>query len=279
MDEADKAKDGEISLFDLFEKALQAWRTILTFIAIGIAAATVVIFITPQQFEAIAIVQPGLSAGKPVEDLSVMIERVKSMPFQLRLARALGDVKWEARLVKGDSARNVITATARKGAVPLIELRAQDEVKEAAIKKLEIAILELQKAYSDIIQPSLTKQQAYLVVMQEKLVKAEKEIDDLSRLIIATSVRDDRFSQMSLMTSLHANKLNEVSGMRKSIAELELSLLPPMTQSVKTLEDIVVPEKPVSPKFSLVYALGVVGGGLAGIIWVFVAGARRRALR
>jgi uncharacterized protein involved in exopolysaccharide biosynthesis len=53
--------------------------------------------------------------------------------------------------------------------------------------------------------------------------------------------------------------------------------MPPATQPAKALEAVYVADKPVSPKKTLLLALGLIGGLLAGVVSVFFVDAWRRA--
>ena len=59
MRETDDFVEDEVSLFDLLDKLKDGWHWILGGLFIGVSGAATVIFITPNQYEAIAIVQVG----------------------------------------------------------------------------------------------------------------------------------------------------------------------------------------------------------------------------
>lgn len=79
------------------------------------------------------------------------------------------------------------------------------------------------------------------------------------------------------MTSLRIQKEAETFNQRQMIMALETALEAPATQAAKAIEEVFITNKPVSPKKSLLLALGTIGGLLAGVLWVFMADAWRRA--
>jgi hypothetical protein len=123
----------------------------------------------------------------------------------------------------------------------------------------------------------LEKMQADLGIAKEKLASAERELDGLNKMAAGAGIKDERFTQLSLIASLRVQKEAEVFGQRQNIMAYETALMPPATQPAKALESIYVGSKPVSPKKSLLLALGGIGGLLAGVVLVFFTDAWRRA--
>jgi uncharacterized protein involved in exopolysaccharide biosynthesis len=60
------------------------------------------------------------------------------------------------------------------------------------------------------------------------------------------------------------------------IMALETALEEPATQPAKAIEEIFISDKPVSPKKTLLLALGLIGGLLAGVVSLFYVDAWRR---
>ena len=116
---------------------------------------------------------------------------------------------------------------------------------------------------------------ADLAISREKLKSAEQDLARLNRLASSTAVKDDRFTQLALMTSLRIQKETEVFSQRQMIMALETALAAPATQPAKAIEPVFVADIPVSPKKSLLLALGLIGGLLLGVIGVFVSDAWR----
>ena len=283
MNENDGMQDDEISLFDLWDKLREGWAVVVGALVLGIAGAVLALFVIPPKYEAIALVQVGqvgqVGQATPllVEPPAQAVERLKSPAFQLVVAESLGDQEWIDRLsISSAGATQHLSFQVMKTA-PVIELKASADSSERAKVIAEATIRELAKHQTDIAKPMIDKMQADLAITKEKLASAERELESLSKMVMSAGVKDERFTQLSLITSLRVQKEAEVFGQRQTIMAYETALMPPATQSAKALVATYVAKKPVSPKKSLLLALGLIGGLLAGVVLVFVSDAWRRA--
>ena len=288
MNENEVLQDDEISLFDLWEKLREGWKIVGGGTALGIAGALLAIAVTPPKYEAVAVVQVGQVgqvkvSGLPVEAPIQTVERMKTPAFQRRVAEALGDEEWLGSIARSSSgttkdlALQIIKATAGPDQIPLIELRASGSTQVAAQKKAEAVVGHLIRAHDALAQPALTRMRADLAINREKLTSAERDLENLSKLVASASVKDDRFTQLALMTTLRIEKEAETFTHRQMILALETALGAPATQPATTIEAVFASDKPVSPKKSLLTALGFIGGLLIGVMSVFLADAWRRA--
>lgn len=291
MNENEMMQGDEISLFDLWEKLRDGWRAVAAGLVVGVAGAVAGIVLIPPKYEAVAVVQVGQVgqvgqvrvSGQPVEPPVQAVERMKTAAFQRRLAEALDDQEWLQSIARSPSGSTktlspqVIRGTVGPDQVPLIELRAAGQTPEAARRKAEAAVAELARVHAELAQPALARMRADLAISREKLASAERDLAALTKLAEAAGIRDERFTQLALMTSLRIQKEAETFGQRQLIMALETAMEPPATQPARAIEAIFVPERPVSPKKSLLLVLGIIGGLLAGVLWVFVGDAWRRA--
>jgi hypothetical protein len=206
---------------------------------------------------------------------------MKTPAFQRRVAEALGDQKWLDEVAHigatKDLALQVIKATVGAEQVPLIELRVNGDSPEAALKKTQAAIAQLIRIHGELAKPALNRMRTDLAITREKLNSAERDLESLNKLVAAAGIKDDRFTQLALMTSLRIQKEAETFNQRQMIMALETALEAPATQAAKAIEEVFISDKQVSPKKALLLALGLIGGLLAGILWVFMSDARRRA--
>lgn len=298
MNENETLQDDEISLFDLWEKLREGWLVVVGGAVLGIAGAVMAIFLIPPKYEAVAVVQVGQvgQVGQvaqvglvgqvttlPIEPTQLSVERMKTPTFQMAVAREAGIPGWIDALGRSATAGSdylslqVSKATVGQNSAPLIELKAKADSPESARKIADVAIQELGKRQAEIAKPSIDRMQADLAIAKEKRQRAEEDLDSLSKLVAAAAVKDDRFTQLSLMNSLRVQKESELFFQRQLVAALEGALSAPVTQSAKAVEAVFVSDKPVSPKKVLLLALGLIGGLLAGVMWVFVVDAWRRA--
>jgi uncharacterized protein involved in exopolysaccharide biosynthesis len=289
-------QDDEISLYDLWEKLRDGWKTVAVGLVLGIAGAVAGIVLISPKYEAVAVIQvgqvgqvgQGKVSGQPVEPPAQAVERMKAPAFQWRVAEALNDQAWlQAIASSATGVSKALSLQVIKGTVgapgsdqiPLIELRTEGDSPEVAKRKAQAVVAELVKLHGELAHPALTRMHADLAVNRDKLAGAERDLVALTKLVEAAGIKDDRFTQLALMTSLRIQKEAETFGQRQMIMALETALEVPATQSARAIEGIFVSEKPVSPKKALLLALGVIGGLLAGVVFVFFSDAWGRAKR
>jgi len=288
MNENEIAQDDEeISLFDLWEKLRNGWRYVLSGGVIGLAGAGVALVVLPPKYEAVAVVQVGQvgqvgqngqATPLPVELSAQSLERMKTPTFQMAVAERIGNKAWINDLQVSTAATSkYLKAQLIKTSPNLIEITASGDSSESAKKAVEASVLNLALRQSEIAKPMIDKMRLDLSIAKEKLVSAEKELEGLNKMVANVGVKDDRFTQLSLITSLRVQKEAEVFGQRQTIMAYETALMPPATQLAKAIEAVFVVDKPVSPKKSLLLALGAIGGLLAGVVAVFFVDAWRRA--
>lgn len=279
MNEKELVQDDEISLFDLLDKLRSGWRYVVGGTVLGVALAGLMITITPPRFEAVAVIQVG-QVGQlgPIEPPTQAVERMKTSSFQMAVAQRLANKAWIDDLQGALSATSkYIALQVLKASPALIELKVNADSADAAKKIAEAVILELAIRQTEIAKPMVDKLRQDLSIAKEKLLSAEKELDGLNKMIANVGVKDDRFTQISLITTLRVQKEEEVFGQRQAIMGYETALMPPATQEAKAIEPVFVVDKPVSPKKTLMLALGLLGGLLAGVVSVFFVDAWRRA--
>ena len=282
MNENEMMQDDEISLFDLWEKLQNGWRYVVGGAVIGLAGAGAALVVLPPKYEAVAVVQVGQVASFPVEPVTQAVERMKTPAFQTTVAQASGNQEWIDALQLSTNATGkylslqIVKATLG-GASPLIELKANAASPVDAKEIASATVKELAKRHSELARPLLEKMRLDLTLAKEKLASAERELEGINKLVATAGVKDERFTQLSLMTSLRIEKQAELFNQRQSIMALETALSVPATQPAQAIEAVFVMDKPVSPKKTLLLALGLIGGLLAGVVAVFFVDAWRRS--
>lgn len=269
-------EDDEISLFDLWETLRAGWRWVVGGTLIGVLGAALLLATTPPQFEASALLQTGKVAGAIIEEATTVVERLKSPSFHLEVAQDVGDLAWVNQVEDGNG-KQVLSASVPKASPSMIELKVKARSPDFAKKIADTATAKLIKRQDELSAQVLSRIRFDLSVANEKLAKAEEDLSSLSKTISSAGGKDERFSQISLLMSIKLQKESDVFALRQSVFTLENSLLPPSTQPARVLEAIFVSQKAVSPKKGSLLALGLVGGLLMGLMWVFVSGAWQRA--
>lgn len=276
MNDMQSIEEEEISLFDLYEKLRKGWRSILGGVFLGLVLSGLAIVFTSPKYEALAMLQAGRVAGTVVEEPTIIAERLKSPALLMEIAEDVGDQDWLVTIQDGGG-RNTLMAVVPKTNPSVVEVKILARSPDAAKKIASSATEMLIKRQNELSKGVKGKIRFDLDVAKEKLGRAEKELLALSKTLDSTKIKDGQFSQVSLLTSIRLQKESEMFGLRQSVNALEISLLPPATQSAQVLEDIFVSRKPVSPKKLLLLALGLAGGLLSGVMFVFFTDAWRRA--
>ena len=291
MGRTENFAEEEISLFDLFEKLRGGWRWGLGGIVLGVLVAVVLLFVAPEQYEAVAVVQVGQvgQVGRgtqvgiggqvtsvPAEPAAEAVERMKSSAFLFAVAKAADDQRWMAALQNGRGP-SVLSVVLSKGTSQLIDLKVKADSQEAAKKILGAAIQVLAKRHAEITKPAVDRLNHDADLAREKLKRAESELERLNKLTIGVGVTDERFAQISLITDLRVKKEAEIFQQRQMLSDLNGALSTPNTLPAHAIEEVFVSDRPVSPKKGLLLAQGLVGGLLVGVASVFVSCAWRQA--
>ena len=286
-----EVEEGGGSLFDLWGKLKEGRRYVVVGLLLGVLGAVAVLFFTPYQYQAVAVVQvakvgqlaQASQAGMgrqvnsmPAEPAAQAVERMKSPAFQLAVAKALDDQRWMTALQNGGGG-SVLSVASPKGALQVIDLKANAESPEAAQKIVSAVIEVLAKRHAEIVEPAIDRLTLEANLAQEKLKHAESELAKLNKLASGVGVKDERFTQISLITDLRVKKEAEIFQQRQTLSDLNGALSPPNTQPAQAIEEVFIFDKPVSPKRAPVLALGLVGGLLAGVISAFLSSAWRQA--
>jgi len=298
MNENEMMQADEISLFDLGTKLRDGWRYVLGGTVLGVAGAGLAIALIPPRYEAVALVQVGQVgqvgqvaqlglvgqvSSVALEPTQQVVERMKTPTFQAAVARGVGNQSWLESIARADGSASgyltpsVAKATMGQTAAPLLELKAKADSSEAARAIAEMAINELSKRQAELARPALERMQGDLHIAKERRKSAEVDLESLGKLVSVAGIRDDRFTQLSLMNSLRLQKQSELFFQRQMVAALEAALGAPATQPAKAMEAVFASDKPISPKKGLLLALGLIGGLLAGVLWVFLTDAWQRA--
>lgn len=276
MNEGEALRDDEISLFDLWDRLRDGWKAVAGGLVLGIAGAVAGIVMIPPKYEAVLVVQVGNVGGQPVEAPAQAMERLKMLDFQRRVAEALNDQERRQTIARSAMGASKAPLVKMLNGTALIELRVEGDSPEAVKRSAEGTVAELAKVHGELARPVLKRLQADMVSDREKLASVERRVLSLSKLVETSGVVSERFPQLVLMTSLLIQKEADAFAQRQLLMVRENALESPATEPTRAIEAVFVREKPVSPK-ALQLALGCVVGLLAGVLWVLMSDAWRRA--
>ena len=276
MRETDDFVEDEVSLFDLWGMLRGGWRLVFGSVVLGVLGAVAAIAFIAPQFEAVALLQTGTVSGSMIEEPTTALERLRSPSFLREIAVEVGDSAWVDQIDAGVQGRTLV-AKIQKATPSMIEVRVVTGSPDSSKKIAELSTARLIRRQTELASRAVAKVEFDISVLKEKLGKSESDLTVLSKAIDPTNVKNDTFSQLSLLTSLRMQRESDSFALRQSIYALENSLLPPLTQPARVLEDIFVSNKPVFPKKGVLLAMGLVAGLLVGVMLVFVSGAWRLA--
>ena len=276
MRETDDFVEDEVSLFDLWGMLRGGWRLVFGSVVLGVLGAVAAIAFIAPQFEAVALLQTGTVSGSMIEEPTTALERLRSPSFLREIAVEVGDSAWVDQIDAGVQGRTLV-AKIQKATPSMIEVRVVTGSPDSSKKIAELSTAILIRRQTELASRVVAKVEFDISVLKEKLGKSESDLTALSKAIDPTNVKKDTFSQLSLLTSLRMQRESDSFALRQSIYALENSLLPPLTQPARVLEDIFVSNKPVFPKKGVLLAMGLVAGLLVGVMLVFVSGAWRLA--
>ena len=276
MRETDDFVEDEVSLFDLWGMLRGGWRLVFGSVVLGVLGAVAAIAFIAPQFEAVALLQTGTVSGSMIEEPTTALERLRSPSFLREIAVEVGDSAWVDQIDAGVQGRTLV-AKIQKATPSMIEVRVVTGSPDSSKKIAELSTARLIRRQTELASRVVAKVEFDISVLKEKLGKSESDLTALSKAIDPTNVKNDTFSQLSLLTSLRMQRESDSFALRQSIYALENSLLPPLTQPARVLEDIFVSNKPVFPKKGVLLAMGLVAGLLVGVMLVFVSGAWRLA--
>ena len=276
MRETDDFVEDEVSLFDLWGMLRGGWRLVFGSVVLGVLGAVAAIAFIAPQFEAVALLQTGTVSGSMIEEPTTALERLRSPSFLREIAVEVGDSAWVDQIDAGVQGRTLV-AKIQKATPSMIEVRVVTGSPDSSKKIAELSTARLIRRQTELASRVVAKVEFDISVLKEKLGKSESDLTALSKAIDPTNVKNDTFSQLSLLTSLRMQRESDSFALRQSIYALENSLLSPLTQPARVLEDIFVSNKPVFPKKGVLLAMGLVAGLLVGVMLVFVSGAWRLA--
>lgn len=258
--------DDEINLWELLEHLKSGWKWIVGGGATGLASAIVLAAFIPAQYEATAVVQPAtigmIVATTTVEPVAQTLERLKLVTFYNDdIVKACG----------ADSAKdlaNSVKVNLVKGNNLLsISYRAESAaLANACMNKI---VTQLTQSQTAIAAPLIKE-------LQDQQISTKQQIEDAERFMAAGEKRATSSPGSNELSTLMMLKREDLTKLQKLYREQRIQLTEPLTQPMKLLEPIYVPEKPVAPKKLMIIAGSLIGGMLIGLLAFFANRSWRR---
>jgi LPS O-antigen subunit length determinant protein (WzzB/FepE family) len=254
--------ESEISLMDILRFLKGAYKTILIFGVLGIAAAITYLVITPKQYEATAqIVMAQIGAannnnnisplGINIEEPALMIARLSNpmsfTPAELAVCGFEGKPDGAAALAKS------IKLTPAKGVPNVVELKTFGPSSEAA-KSCANAIFDFtKKTQAQIVAP-------YIEEAKIKLSDDEQRINRAKELVSRSDKGGSAMSAAYLLTRDEIRYLlDEMTGLKNILASNQ-------NRATRLIAPIYASDAPIGPKKRIALAAGLFGGLFLGLL-------------
>ena len=256
--------ESEISLIDILRFLRGAYKTILIFGAIGVAASIAYLAITPKKYEAvvqIAMAQIGAAnnnknnninpLGINIEEPSLLIARMSSpTSFTPQVIAACGlQDQANSALMLSKLTRLAIP----KGVPNVVELKTFGLSPQAA-EQCNFAIFELIKTTQSLILAPF---------IPEAKVKLD---DDIERLAKAKDLLVKADKSGSAMGAVYLSTRDEIRYLLDEITALKNVVTSNQNRATRLVSPIYVSDIPASPKKQNILAAGLFGGLFLGLL-------------
>jgi hypothetical protein len=251
----------EVSLIDILRFLKSAYKTILFFGALGIAAAITYLAMTPKQYEAsaqIAMAQIGAAnnnnlnpLGINIEEPALLIARLSSPtsfdPDEIAACGLEGKPDDAAALVKA------IKITPAKGVPNVVELKTYGSSPAAAKGCADAIFNFIKKSQANILAP-------YIEEAKIKLLDDEQRIDKAKELVS----RSDKGG--SAMSAAYLSTRDEIRYLLDEMTGLKNVLASNQNRATRLIAPIYASDAPISPKKRIALAAGLLGGLFLGLL-------------
>ncbi len=257
----------ELSLLDIVEFIQESWKTIIGFVALGIAGAALFIWVIPKQYEASAQIKMAQIAnvnnnnnnnnnninplGINIEEPQALIARMAlptSYPKETIALCGLADQK-DPEVALASKAK----LSGPKGVGGTVDLKIRDASKEIA-KACTNAVYQLIKtSQAQLIAPYIDEASKKLAIQEERLGRATQVIAkaDKSGAAVSAAYLATRDEIRYLLDQI-SNLQNIISGNESRAAHLTAP--------------IYVKDQPVFPQKRKSLAVGLLLGGFLGLV-------------
>lgn len=252
----------EISLIDILRFLKDAYKTILIFGVLGIAAAITYLVITPKQYEATAqIVMAQIATannnnsplGLTIEEPALLIARL-AMPTSFT-DQEIAACGFEGRPEAGAALSKSIKVVLPKGIANVVELKTIGQSPQLAMQ-CAVAIFELIKT---------TQNQLVIPYVEEAKIKLA---DDEMRLASAKDMVAKADKSGSVMSAAYLSTRDEIRFLLDQITAMKSVVSSNENRITRLVSPIYKGETPIAPKKRNILAAGLVGGLLLGLMIV-----------
>ena len=262
--------EDEISLKDIIDFFLEAWKTILTFGVLGLISSITFLLVMPNQYQITAQIQMAQINGNNINNnninnntnpLGVNVEEPNLLLTRMKLPSSYSAEEFKAcGLDSSKSPAEDLAVLAKfssvKGVSTIVELKIRMESKEQGISCAKSLFENIRDSQNDIIKP-------YIEEAKSLLVKYQSRLED-SKMIVT---RADK-SGSALSAAYLANR-DEVKFLTDESLRLNNFIVAGDARQAKLVSPIYASEAPVFPKKEVSLALGLIVGLFLGLVLAF----------
>lgn len=251
----------EISLIDILRFLKDAYKTILIFGVLGIAAAIAYLVITPKQYEATAqIVMAQIGTANNMSPLGINIEEPALLIARLAMPTSFTAQEIAACGFEGKPDASTALAKAIKVVLPkkianVVELKTVGQSPQLAMK-CATAMVELIK---------ITQNQLVIPYIEDAKLKLA---DDERRLANAKDVVAKADKSGSVMSAAYLSTRDEIRFLLDQITAIKSVISSTQNRATRLVAPIYQGETLIAPKKRNILAAGLVGGLLLGLMIV-----------
>jgi LPS O-antigen subunit length determinant protein (WzzB/FepE family) len=248
MTETDRTIDDELSLFELLQALWEGRWIVIAATVVGAGIGLTTALTWPEKFQATALIEPLRVASKPVEEPSVLAEKMRSATYyssETLQQCGIADKRDPAELLAARLGPNVRRQAGTSSTFVSVTFRAPS--RETAAACLQSILLDVHRNQADLSKPltdlietdiklteqrldvARTKQQQELALNRERLQvstqrleAAQKFIADFESNTQRFDFGNDRFSASSLLLATIVARQNEARELQIQINDLEM---------------------------------------------------------
>ncbi len=248
----------EISLKDIVDFIVESWKTILVTGIMGMISAIGYIFVTPNEYEAIAQIQMAqISAnnntnplGVNVEDPLLLIARMKlPSSYSQESVKACG---YESKQAPLESLAKMVKLNLAKG-TQMVELKVLGLSQIQAVQCAESIVKTIKKSQEIIATPIIEE-------AQKKLAKYSQRLQDAQDFILKA---DKSGSSMSAAYFLTRDEIKFLTDETIRLTELIMSA---NSRQTKLVSPVYSSGNKTSPKRSIALVAGLFAGLFLGLL-------------
>lgn len=259
--------EDKLSLNNAIDFLADSWKLILGVGVIGLLSASVFLWVTPSQYE--AVVQIKLAQinvkndtnffGKDLEDVNNVVAR-----FRLPSAYSVEEMK-ACNLANGqvpnDSIVSLVKMSVIKSSTSTIQLNIRMNSKEHLVGCTQAIYERIRESQAEILAPFIEKSRALLLVYQARL----REI----RGLINRADNSDH-----ALTAAYLTGRDELIFLSNEIIRLNNIINSSFLLQTKMVNPVYISDVPVFPKKNHSLLIGLLAGVFLGVLFVFVSQAR-----